>query len=70
MLIIIKVLLVAALLAWIYLGFYLVANFNKLFGAHPDDPSETPGARSFGFAHIVTIWIGVLGLLSYFIFMY
>lgn len=65
--ILIKSFLAISLVGWIYLGFYLITRFKKLFGAHPDDPSETPGARSFGLAHIVSIWIGVFALLIYFL---
>lgn len=65
--IVIKIFLAVSLLTWIWLGFFLITRFKKLFGAHPDDPSETPGARSFGLAHIVTIWIGIFGLLIFFL---
>lgn len=63
----IKIVLSILILVWLYVGYYLVTRFHKLFGTHPDDPAETPGARSFGLAHIVTIWIGVLGMLIYLI---
>jgi len=63
----ITVVLIIALIIWNYVGYYLVSRFQKLFGAHPDDPSETPGARSFGLAHIVSIYIGIYALLIYFI---
>lgn len=66
--ILIKAFLVAAIIGMLWLGFYLVTRYHKLFGPHPDDPSETPGARSFGLAHIISIWIGTLGLLIYFLF--
>ena len=63
----ITILLCIFLLAWIYVGYYLVTRFGKLFGPHPDDPAETPGARSFGLAHIFAIYIGTFSLLIYFI---
>jgi len=63
----IKIVLGILLILWVYVAYYLISRFKKLFGAHPDDPSETPGARSFGLAHIVTIWIGIFGVLIWFL---
>jgi len=45
-------------LFWVALGLYLLINYQKIFGQHPDDPAESPGARSFGVCHIVAVWIG------------
>ena len=68
MLLPVKIFLVICILAWIWVAYFLITRYKKLFGAHPDDPSETPGARSFGLAHIVTIWIGMMGLFIFFLF--
>jgi hypothetical protein len=65
--IIIKIGLSIFLIVWSMLGVWLVMNFHRLFGSHPDDPAETPGARSFGVAHIVAVWIGGMALAIYFI---
>lgn len=65
--IIIKIGLSIFLIVWSILGIWLVMNFNRLFGPHADDPAETPGARSFGVAHIVAVWIGGIALAIYFI---
>jgi hypothetical protein len=65
--IIIKIGLSIFLILWSLLGVWLVMNYNRLFGPHPDDPAETPGARSFGVAHIVAVWIGGMSLAVYFI---
>lgn len=63
-----KTLLVLFLFAWSFFGLWLLVKFNVLFGPHADDPAETPGARSFGVAHVVTIWIGFFVLAIYFLF--
>lgn len=65
----IKLLLVLFLVGWLGLGCWLVLCYAKLFGPHPDDPAESPGARSFGVAHIAIVWIGFLALALYFLFL-
>ena len=63
----VTILLFALLIAWTWVGYFLVTRFKKFFGPHKDDPSETPGARSFGLAHIVAVWVSAFALLIYFI---
>jgi len=65
--IIIKIGLILFLIFWFALGTWLVARYSVLFGPHKDDPAETPGARSFGVAHIVAVWIGGSALGFYFL---
>ena len=43
-------------------------KYAALFGPHPDDPAESPGARSFGVAHITIVWLGFFVLALYFLF--
>lgn len=62
-----SILLLIFLIFWIWLGYFLITRYHKLFGPHPDDPAESPGARSFGIAHIVSVWIGMLALIIYFL---
>lgn len=66
--ILIKLLLVLFLIGWSGLGLWLVLRYGRLFGPHPDDPAESPGARSFGVAHIAIVWIGFFALGFYFLF--
>lgn len=68
MILIIKIFLIVFLIAWSALGIWLIKRYQWLFGPHPDDPAETPGARSFGVAHIVAVWIGGFLLALYFLF--
>ena len=64
---IIKIGIALFLIVWTILGVWLCINYNRLFGPNADDPAETPGARSFGVAHIVAVWIGGMALAIYFI---
>lgn len=66
--IILKILIFILTAAWFLLGVWLVKNYQRLFGPNQDDPSETAGARSFGVAHIIAVWIGGMGLGIYFFF--
>ena len=54
-----KIVIFLALLGWIGGGFFLMKNFKKFFGPHPDDPSETSAARMLGQTQIWSIWIGI-----------
>jgi len=65
---VIKTGIVLFLIVWFILGGWLISRYNVLFGPNADDPSESPGARSFGIAHIVAVWIGGTALAVYFLF--
>ena len=65
--ILLKIGLILFLIFWFLLGAWLVTRYNVLFGPHKDDPSESPGARSFGVAHIVAVWLGGAALGVYFL---
>lgn len=64
---IVKIGIVIFLIIWTIIGYLLVKNYGRIFGPHADDPAETEGARSFGVAHIVAIWIGGTALGLYFL---
>lgn len=66
--ILIKIGLIAFLIFWFTLGGWLVARYSVLFGPHKDDPAESPGARSFGVAHIIAVWIGGAAIGFYYLF--
>ncbi len=68
MIYIVKTGLVLFLAFWSLFGIWLVAKYAVLFGPHPDDPSETVGARSFGVAHVCAVWFGAFCLAFYFLF--
>ncbi len=63
-----KLILVLFLIAWIWGGIKLMQNYQRIFGPHPDDPSESPGARSLGQTQIWSVWIGMIIGVLYFIF--
>jgi hypothetical protein len=60
--------LVIFIIGWTLFGLWMVSKYAVLFGPHPDDPAESPGARSFGVAHILMVWIGTFALAVYFLF--
>ncbi len=62
-----KASLVLFLIGWSGFGVWLVVRYGRLFGPHPDDPAESPGARSFGVTHIGIVWIGFFVLAGYFL---
>jgi len=63
-----KAIVAIFLIVWIWGGIHLIMNFKKIFGPHPDDPSETPGARSLGQTQIWSVWIGIIIVGFYFLF--
>jgi len=69
MTILIKLIIVAFLISWTTLGGYLLVKYGALFGPNPDHRDETPGARSFGVAHIAAVWVGGFSLAVYFLLM-
>ena len=68
MIILLKISLLLFLILWTAIGVWLVIRFGRLFGPHPDDPAETPGARSFGVTHIGIVWFGIFALAGWFLF--
>jgi hypothetical protein len=65
----VKSFLVLFLIGWSFFGIWMLVKYNVLFGPHRDDPAETPGARSFGVAHVAAVWIGFFALAAYFLFL-
>jgi len=57
----------AFLIGWVAFGVYLIVRSGALFGLCDDHRSESPGARSYGVAHIVAMWIGGFALGIYFL---
>jgi len=68
MIYLLKIALFLFLVAWSGLGIWMIAKYSILFGPSSDHPSETPGERSFGVAHIGAIWFGFFALATYFFF--
>lgn len=64
----IKAALVIFLITWSGFGLWMLVKYSALFGPHPDDPAETAGARSFGVAHVASVWFGFFALAFYFLF--
>jgi hypothetical protein len=66
--IIFKILVALSLIPWTIAGCVLIAKFQALFGPDSGQPSETPGARSFGITHVFAVWVGGMALGIYFAF--
>jgi hypothetical protein len=67
MIIIINFFLVLFLLAWSGLGIWLAVRYENLFGWHPDDPSETTGARALNMTQVWSVWFGFFAVAVYFL---
>ncbi|MFT4176857.1 MAG: hypothetical protein QM627_09395 [Luteolibacter sp.] len=68
MVIVLKIFLVLFIIGWSALGLYLLIHFDRFFGRHRDDPSETAGASSLNITHIASVWFGFFALAVYFLF--
>jgi hypothetical protein len=66
---VIKLIIVAFLIFWTFVGGWLIVKYGALFGPHHDHRAETPGARSFGLAHIGAVWVGAFALGIWFLFL-
>lgn len=66
--ILVKLLLVIFLFFWVGFGGWLLVKFENLFGDHPDDPAETPGARSLNQTQVWSCWFGMFAVALYFLF--
>lgn len=60
-----KTVSIVAAVLWLVLGIWGLKNGRRLFGPDPDNPSETGGARSFGVAHIIAVWLGIFAYMVY-----
>ena len=47
-------------LAALYVGYYLVRNYHRLFGVDPSIPSEGPSSRAYWQVQVFAIWAHVL----------
>lgn len=66
--VLLKIAIFLFILFWLGLGGVMVLKWNSLFGANPEDPSESPGSRTLSIAHIGAVWVGGLALAIYFLF--
>ena len=66
-LVIVKIFLALFLIGWSGLGLYLLVRFGDLFGLHPDDPSESSGARALNLTQVGSVWVGVFAVAFYFL---
>ena len=55
-----RVIAAAVFIATLYAGYYMFKNFEKLFGADPNIPSENASARAYSKVQIFSIWAHAL----------
>ncbi len=55
-----RVLAAAVFLAMLYAGYYMLKNFEKLFGVDPNIPSENASARAYSKVLVFSIWAHAL----------
>ncbi len=67
MIILIKIALALFLISWSGLGLWLLLKYDSLFGLHPDDPSESSGARALNVTQVTTVWFGFFAVAFYFL---
>lgn len=68
MIILIKIALALFLVFWLGFAVWLLVKYERLFGYHPDDPAETPGARTLNLTQVWSCWFGVFAIAGYFLF--
>ncbi|WP_018969372.1 hypothetical protein [Rubritalea marina] len=65
---ILKAIILVLLVTWTLIGVWMAIRYTTLFGPHRDDPAESAGARSFGVAHMIAVWVFGEALGIYFLF--
>ncbi len=66
-LIIVKIFLALFLIAWTGVGIWMVVKYDRIFGYHPDDPSESSGARALNVTQVGSVWFGFFATAFYFL---
>ncbi len=64
-LIIVKIFLALFLIAWSGVGVWMVVKYDRIFGYHPDDPSESSGALNV--TQVGSVWFGFFATAFYFL---
>jgi len=68
MIILVKIALALFLVFWLGFAMWLLVKYERLFGYHPDDPAETPGARTLNLTQVWSCRFGVFAIAGYFLF--
>ena len=67
MIVFIKIALALFLIAWSGLGLWMLVKYDRLFGRHPDDPSESSGGRALNLTQVYSVWFGFFAVAVYFL---
>ncbi|MEO8351703.1 MAG: hypothetical protein ABI680_08225 [Chthoniobacteraceae bacterium] len=55
-----RILAALIFLASLYAGYYMLKNYQKLFGVDPNMPSEGASSRAYSQVQVFSIWAHVL----------
>lgn len=67
MIILLKMSILFFLAGWSWLGIWMLLKYDRFFGLHPDDPSESSGARALNVTQVAAVWVGVFGMAVHFL---
>ena len=59
---IIQIVFFALFLGTLSIGGYVVANFNRFFGPHPELPSENSSSRTYTKVQVILVWLHAVGI--------
>ena len=45
----------------------MLVKYDRLFGRHPDDPSESSGGRALNLTQVSSVWFGFFAVAVYFL---
>jgi hypothetical protein len=57
---VLQVLATIAFFAMLYAGYYMARNYERLFGADPNIPSENGSARAYSKVQVFSVWAHAL----------
>jgi len=67
--IVIRIVFTVLFIGTLVAGVYLYRNFERLFGADPNIPTDTAGARGLSKVQFIAIWLHAVALTGAFAFL-
>jgi len=58
----VRLIFIGLFLATLFLGAFLTLNYQRIFGADPNVPSENESSRSSSKVQVVMLWLHAVGL--------
>lgn len=59
---VIQIVFGALFLGVLFIGGYVIANFNRFFGPDPNIPSETSSGRTYTKVQIILVWLHAVAI--------